>query len=84
MLQITNQFFPNAKPDRRRRHQHWAGLRPLLADANGKPSDLSRSHEIATPKPGWWDVAGGKLTTYRLMAEQTVDQIVTRLRKSRT
>ena len=27
-------------------------------------------------EPGWFDVAGGKLTTYRLMAEQTVDQIV--------
>jgi glycerol-3-phosphate dehydrogenase len=25
--------------------------------------------------PGWWDVTGGKLTTYRLMAEETVDQI---------
>jgi glycerol-3-phosphate dehydrogenase len=58
----------------------WAGLRPLIADPNGKPSDISRSHEIRSPEPGWWDVAGGKLTTYRLMAEQTVDQIVKRLR----
>src|SRR5262249_50325630 len=35
-----------------------------------------RSHQIRNPEPGWWDVAGGKLTTYRLMAEQTVDAIV--------
>ena len=48
----------------------WAGLRPLVADPNGKPSDISRSHEIHNPQAGWWDVAGGKLTTYRLMAEQ--------------
>ena len=31
-----------------------------------KPSDVSRAHEIHNPEPGWWDVAGGKLTTYRL------------------
>jgi len=55
----------------------WAGLRPLVADPSGKPSDISRAHEIHNPEPGWWDVAGGKLTTYRLMGEQTVDQIVT-------
>src|SRR5208337_3081788 len=40
------------------------------------PSDISRAHEIHNPEPGWGDVAGGKLTTYRLMGEQTVDQIV--------
>ena len=54
-------------------------MRPLIADPNGKPSDISRSHEIKNPEPGWWDVAGGKLTTYRLMAEQTVDQVVAKL-----
>jgi glycerol-3-phosphate dehydrogenase len=51
-------------------------LRPLIADPHGKPSEISRSHQIRNPEPGWWDVAGGKLTTYRLMAEQTVDRIV--------
>ena len=48
----------------------------MIANPNGKPSDISRSHDIKNPEPGWWDVAGGKLTTYRLMAEQTVDRIV--------
>jgi glycerol-3-phosphate dehydrogenase len=60
----------------------WAGLRPLVADASGKPSDISRAHEIDNPEPGWWDVAGGKLTTYRLMGEQTVDRIVGKLKGS--
>jgi glycerol-3-phosphate dehydrogenase len=55
-------------------------LRPLVADPNGKPSDVSRAHEIHNPEPGWWDVAGGKLTTYRHMGEQTVDQIVKKLK----
>ena len=32
------------------------------------------------PEPGWFDVAGGKLTTYRLMAEQTVDRVGGQLR----
>jgi glycerol-3-phosphate dehydrogenase len=59
----------------------WAGLRPLIANPNGSPSDISRAHEIRSPEPGWWDVAGGKLTTYRLMAEQTVDQITTALKR---
>lgn len=83
VLAITNQFFPQAKLTASDVISAWAGLRPLLADPNGKPSDISRSHEIRTPEPGWWDVAGGKLTTYRLMAEQTVDQLVKWLTKQR-
>jgi glycerol-3-phosphate dehydrogenase len=54
-------------------------VRPLIANPDGSPSDISRAHQIRCPEPGWWDVAGGKLTTYRLMAEQTVDQIVCHL-----
>lgn len=76
ILQITNQFFPAAKLVTADVISAWAGLRPLVADPSGKPSDISRAHEIHNPEPGWWDVAGGKLTTYRLMGEQTVDQIV--------
>lgn len=79
VLQITNQFFPNAKLTEQNVISTWAGLRPLIANANGKPSDISRSHDIKSPEPFWWDVAGGKLTTYRLMAEQTVDQIAKKL-----
>jgi glycerol-3-phosphate dehydrogenase len=80
ILQITNQFFPAAKLLAADVISAWAGLRPLVANPNGKPSDISRAHEIHNPEPGWWDVAGGKLTTYRLMGEQTVDQIVKKLK----
>jgi glycerol-3-phosphate dehydrogenase len=80
VLGITNQFFPEARLGPQDVVSVWAGLRPLVADPNGKPSDISRSHEIRNPEPGWWDVAGGKLTTYRLMAEQTVDQVIKALR----
>jgi glycerol-3-phosphate dehydrogenase len=82
VLQITNQFFPAARLVPADVISTWAGLRPLIANANGKPSDISRSHQIRNPEPGWWDVAGGKLTTYRLMAEQTVDRIVAELKLS--
>jgi glycerol-3-phosphate dehydrogenase len=83
VLQITNQFFPQARLTPNDVISTWAGLRPLIADPGGKPSDISRSHEIRNPEPGWWDVAGGKLTTYRLMAEQTADAIVRWLKRSR-
>jgi glycerol-3-phosphate dehydrogenase len=81
VLQVTNQFFPNAKLSDGDVISTWAGLRPLIANADGTPSDISRSHQIRNSGPDWWDVAGGKLTTYRLMAEQTVDQIVKALRR---
>ncbi len=82
VLKIANQFFPRTKLTAADVISSWAGLRPLLADPNGKPSDISRSHEIKNPEPGWWDVTGGKLTTYRLMAEQAVDRIVKSLKQS--
>jgi glycerol-3-phosphate dehydrogenase len=81
LLGITNQFFPAANLVASDVISHWAGVRPLIANPNGGPSDITRSHEIRSPEPGWWDVAGGKLTTYRLMAEQTTDQIVKWLRR---
>ncbi len=81
LLRIANGFFPGAKLSRRDILSAWAGLRPLLADKHGNPSDISRNHQITNPQPGWWDVAGGKLTTYRLMAEETVDQIVRHLER---
>jgi glycerol-3-phosphate dehydrogenase len=83
VLQVTNQFFPNAELSERDVISTWAGLRSLIGNPDGTPSDISRSHEIRNPEPGWWDVAGGKLTTYRLMAEQTVDQIVKALKESK-
>jgi glycerol-3-phosphate dehydrogenase len=75
-LRITNTHFPKAALQTSDVISTWAGLRPLIADPKGRPSDISRAHEIKSPEPNWWDVAGGKLTTCRLMAEQTVDRLV--------
>jgi glycerol-3-phosphate dehydrogenase len=66
----------------------WAGLRPLLAppDKGGhvseRTADLSRRHTVRTSAHGVVTVTGGKLTTYRKMAEDTVDAVVHQLGES--
>lgn len=52
----------------------WAGLRPLLASARKKPSEISRRHEIMESPGGVLTMAGGKLTSYRSMSERVVDR----------
>jgi glycerol-3-phosphate dehydrogenase len=54
----------------------YAGLRPLLAGESDETSRLSREHAVVTPVPGLVLVAGGKYTTYRVMAEDAVDAAV--------
>ena len=66
----------------------WAGLRPLLAPpeqgghVSERTADLSRRHTVTTSPDGMVTVTGGKLTTYRKMAQDTVDVVVTRLGES--
>lgn len=80
VLGVVNATFPSAILTAEDVISTWAGLRPLVADPNGRPSDISRRHKIEMGEPGWWDVTGGKLTTYRLMGEETVDKIVSFLK----
>jgi glycerol-3-phosphate dehydrogenase len=55
----------------------YAGLRPLVAADDSKPTTkLSREHVVDTPVPGLASIAGGKFTTYRLMARDVVDAAV--------
>ncbi|MDP3712705.1 MAG: glycerol-3-phosphate dehydrogenase/oxidase [Mycobacteriales bacterium] len=51
----------------------FAGVRPLLAGAEGPTADLSRRHAVVRGDHGAWTVLGGKLTTYRRMAQDAVD-----------
>jgi len=64
----------------------WAGLRPLLAPERGhvseRTADLSRRHTVMTSSEGVVTVTGGKLTTYRKMAQDTVDAVVRELGES--
>ena len=51
----------------------YAGLRPLLSGESEPTSRISREHTVVTPVPGLVIVAGGKLTTYRVMGKDAVD-----------
>lgn len=68
----------------------WSGLRPLLQKSPGRqrsPSartaDLSRRHRVLVSPSGLVTITGGKLTTYRKMADDTVDVVVRRLGQDR-
>ncbi|QDP95836.1 glycerol-3-phosphate dehydrogenase/oxidase [Microlunatus elymi] len=55
---------------------HYAGLRPLLqpgTTGDGTSAKISREHTVASPVPGVVSIAGGKFTTYRVMAKDAVD-----------
>jgi len=54
----------------------YAGLRPLLSGESESTSKLSREHAVAHTVPGLVVVAGGKYTTYRVMARDAVDEAV--------
>jgi glycerol-3-phosphate dehydrogenase len=54
----------------------YAGLRPLLSGESEATSKLSREHAVAHPVPGLVVVAGGKYTTYRIMAKDAIDEAV--------
>lgn len=51
----------------------YAGLRPLLSGESEPTSRISREHTVVTPVPGLVMIAGGKLTTYRVMGKDAVD-----------
>jgi glycerol-3-phosphate dehydrogenase len=58
----------------------WAGLRPLASGAkDARTADLSRRHRVTTSSAGVVTVTGGKLTTYRRMAADTVDEVAGQL-----
>lgn len=54
----------------------YAGLRPLLSGEDEETSKLSREHAVVRVEPGLTMIAGGKLTTYRVMAEDIIDEAV--------
>ncbi|HZN15455.1 MAG TPA: glycerol-3-phosphate dehydrogenase/oxidase [Acidimicrobiales bacterium] len=63
----------------------WAGLRPLVKAAGSeRTADLSRRHSVTASTSGMITVTGGKLTTYRKMAADTVDLAVKQLDRKGT
>lgn len=57
----------------------FAGLRPLLSGESDETSKLSREHIVAHTVPGLVVVAGGKWTTYRIMAKDAIDEVAAAL-----
>ena len=57
----------------------YAGLRPLLSGGAEDTAKLSREHTVSRPVPGLTVIAGGKFTTYRVMAKDAVDAVAGRL-----
>jgi len=79
LLDTVNHYFPAARLEPRDVVSAFAGLRPLVAAPVGaglSPSEVSREEEIFSSASGLVSIAGGKLTTYRLVAANVVDRVV--------
>lgn len=76
LLKALRSIFPALSLGIKDVESTWAGIRPLIYEKERNPSAISRKDEIWTSKSGLMTIAGGKLTGYRKMAEEIVDQIV--------
>jgi glycerol-3-phosphate dehydrogenase len=75
LCESANGVFPSASLGPADVIATWAGLRPLIAaPPNVDESDVSREHEVFSRTEGLVIIAGGKLTTYRRMARQAVNE----------
>jgi len=72
LLWAVRRVFPSRKLSADQVVGSWAGLRPLLHQEGRRPAEISRRDEIIVSPTGLISVAGGKLTTYRAMAERVV------------
>lgn len=82
ILDICQRYFPDYNLTGDDILSVWAGVRPLVApegevdqDEEINPSDVSREEKVELVEPGVVAVAGGKLTTYRVMGAQVVDRL---------
>ena len=74
LLEAVNHYLPAVALEPADVVSAWAGIRPLVASDAITTAAVSREHAITPTAPGMLTVTGGKLTTYRLMAEQIVDR----------
>jgi glycerol-3-phosphate dehydrogenase len=78
LLDATNKFF-GTELDRGDLTGAYAGVRPLISTGDPRKSvDISRKAELYETSSGMLTITGGKLTTWRRMAKQTVDRLVER------
>lgn len=84
LIEETNRVFPSAELDYDDIHYAYAGVRPLPARDKGPESAITRKHIIKRHRgvaKNLLSIIGGKLTTYRSLAEQTVDRVGRLLRR---
>jgi glycerol-3-phosphate dehydrogenase len=80
ILNAINSYFPEARLGEEDVISTIAGLRPLIAsDGNHPTASISREEQLFESGDGLISIAGGKLTTYRVMAKKTMDLAVSRL-----
>jgi len=79
LLRSANAAFPDAHLTSKDVVSAWVGLRPLLREDRAHPSQVSREHRVFESPHGLISIAGGKLTTYRVMARDVVDRVAARL-----
>jgi len=80
LLRSANAAFPEAHLSANDIVSVWVGLRPLLRqDQASSPAQVSREHRVVESAQGLITIAGGKLTTYRIMARDVADRVAARL-----
>ena len=76
LLDAANFFFPSARLTRTDVVSSWAGIRPLMADDDSQhPAGASREHAVTRSSSGVVTITGGKLTTYRVMAADVLNEV---------
>ena len=81
LLEAIHGMFPDVHVTEAEIESSWAGVRPLIREEGKDPSEISRKDEIWESSTGLLTIAGGKLTGYRLMAEEIVDVLAKQLKK---
>ena len=78
LLTATNHYFPAINLKEHDVTSNWAGIRPLVRQKDASnPSAVSREHRIDVRSDRVITLAGGKLTTYRLIAAEVLDRAAT-------
>ncbi len=78
LLETVNYYFPGTKIQHKDVISTFAGLRPLIKDGQHSPSQVSREHQIFSDHDGLVNIIGGKLTSYRKMAQELLDWLIVR------
>lgn len=80
LLYALNNIFPDINLTEEDIESSWAGIRPLIKEENKPSSEISRKDEIWETTSGMLTIAGGKLTGYRLMAQEVLERVTTKLK----